>query len=80
MNFIDMQINEIAGFEYTHGAWYENPWLSTDVLVTLYIGLDPQARGLRSYRTAQDVGVWYFPQDYLSSLKKSLIEYFELPD
>jgi len=77
LNFIDMQINDIEGFEYTHGAWYENPWLSTDVLVTLYIGLDPQTRGLRSYRTAQDVGVWYFPKDYLSSLKTTLIELFE---
>jgi len=76
LNFIDMQIDEIAGFEYTHGVWYENPWVSTDVLVTLYIGLDPQSRGLRSYRTAQDVGVWYFPKDYLSSLKSTLLELY----
>jgi len=77
LQFIDMRIEQIEGFEYSHGAWYENPWLSTDVLVTLYIGIDPQERGLRSFRTAQDVTVWYFPDDYLTTLKAKLLELYE---
>ncbi|MGI9341348.1 MAG: alpha/beta hydrolase [Gammaproteobacteria bacterium] len=77
LNFIDMQIDDIKGFEYSHGAWYENPWLSTDVLVTLYIGIDPETRGLQSYQTAQDVKVWYFPKDYLSALKATLLDIYD---
>jgi hypothetical protein len=48
LDIVDMQINDIDGFEYSHGAWDENPWLSSDVLVTLYLGLKPQDRGLES--------------------------------
>ncbi|MFW2403135.1 MAG: hypothetical protein ACN4GT_00125, partial [Gammaproteobacteria bacterium] len=65
------------GFEYSHEAWYANPWLSSDVLITLYLGLDPASRGLNSYQTANDLGVWYFPEDYLSTLKETLLEYFD---
>jgi esterase/lipase superfamily enzyme len=77
LDVIDMQINDIEGFKYSHSAWYENPWVSTDVLVTLYIGLDPDERGLRSYQTELDMKAWYFPKDYLPSLEANLVKYFE---
>ena len=77
LDIVDMQINDIEGFKYSHEAWYENPWLSSDVLITLYLGLDPASRGLNTYQTANDLGVWYFPEDYLSTLKETLLEYFE---
>ncbi|MBT8442586.1 MAG: alpha/beta hydrolase [Gammaproteobacteria bacterium] len=77
LDIVDMQINDIAGFEYSHEAWYANPWLSSDVLITLYLGLDPESRGLRTYQTADDLGVWYFPENYLSTLKDTLLEYFD---
>ena len=77
LDIVDMQINDIEGFKYSHEAWYENPWLSSDVLITLYLGLDPASRGLSTYKTANDLGVWYFPEDYLSTLKETLLEYFD---
>jgi len=77
LDVIDMQINDIEGFEYSHSAWYENPWISSDVLVTLYVGLSPQERGLSSYLTAEDMKAWYFPEDYLSLLKSNLLQYFD---
>jgi esterase/lipase superfamily enzyme len=77
LDIIDMQIKDIEGFKYSHGVWYENPWVSTDVLITLYIGLDPAERGLRSYQTELDMRAWYFPEDYLSLLKTNLLNYQE---
>jgi esterase/lipase superfamily enzyme len=77
LDIVDMQINDIDGFEYSHGAWYENPWLSSDVLVALYLGLKPKDRGLESYVANDEVIAWYFPEGYLTTLKESLLELFE---
>ena len=77
LDIVDMQINDIDGFEYSHGAWYENPWLSSDVLVTLYLRLKPQDRGLQSYRANDEIDAWYFPEGYLETMKSSLLELIE---
>ena len=77
LDIIDMQIEDIEGFEYSHEFWYANPWVSSDVLVTLYVGLDADDRGLGSYETEGNVNVWYFAKDTVDKLQQSLLEFFD---
>jgi esterase/lipase superfamily enzyme len=74
LNVINLEINKISGFKFSHGAWYENPWVSTDVIVTLNLGLKPKHRGLDKYKGYRNRDVWYFPPDYLERLKSSLLD------
>jgi hypothetical protein len=61
-------------WRFSHSAWYENPWVSTDVITTLNLGLSPEQRGLEKYKGYLDRDVWYFPPDYLEKLKTSLLQ------
>ncbi len=72
VTLIDLSQSDIAGFKMTHGAWYENPWVSTDVMVALLTELGPAERGLLSY---EDKGftAYYFPENYLEVLKQQLL-------
>lgn len=74
LDLIDLGSSEIPGYKFSHSAWYENPWVSTDTIVTLNIGLPPEQRGLKADKTPRGGDVWYFPADYLEQLKKSLLE------
>ena len=74
MNFIDLSRNDIQGFRFSHGAWYENPWVSTDALVFILDRLTPSERGLKSYVSDLEFEIWYFPEDYLDRLKARLLE------
>jgi esterase/lipase superfamily enzyme len=74
LNFINLGINKIEGFKFSHGAWYENPWVSTDVIATLNLGLLPEQRGLEKYKGDFNRHFWYFPPDYMERLKGSLLE------
>lgn len=76
LDIIDMQIKDIEGFEYSHEFWYANPWVSSDVLATLYVGMDAADRGLGSYQAEEEVNVWYFANDTLAELKESLLRIF----
>ena len=77
LNFINLDINKISGFVFSHGAWYENPWVSSDIIVTLNSELSPEQRGLDKYKGKLGRDVWYFPQDYLEKLKEILLERIE---
>jgi len=44
-----------------HAYWYENPWVSADIVLALKYGLDPAARGL--VKVHEDA-IWGFPDDY----------------
>lgn len=74
LDVIDLGNSDIPGYKFSHSAWYENPWVSTDTIVTLNIGLPPEQRGLKADKTPRGGDVWYFPVDYLEQLKKSLLE------
>ncbi len=74
LTVINLQVNTIPGFEFSHGAWYANPWVSTDVITTLNFGLSPEQRGLAAYEGSFGRDIWYFPPDYLENLKASLLE------
>jgi len=77
LNLIDLGKSDIPSYKFSHSAWYENPWVSTDTIVTLNIGLTPEQRGLKAEKTPRGGDVWYFPADYLDQLKKSLLELIE---
>ena len=47
-----------------HDYWYNNPRVSTDVLMKMIFHLGPLKRGLQSIVTERGFTVWYFPDDY----------------
>jgi len=48
----------------SHTFWYDDPWVSNDVLVTLLFHLAPGERGLTAGTGASGAGYWTFPPDY----------------
>jgi esterase/lipase superfamily enzyme len=47
-----------------HNFWYENAWVSSDVLVQFLFHADPALRGLEMNRTERGVVYWSFPDNY----------------
>jgi esterase/lipase superfamily enzyme len=72
LHILNLGISEIPGYEFSHGAWYLNPWVSSDVLVALNMDLSPGQRGLASSKE-QALTYWYFPKDYISKLRQALL-------
>ena len=72
MVFIDLREIPVSEYRFTHGAWYENSWVSTDVLVALLGDLSGAERGLES-SIVDGVRVWTFPPDYLERVKESIL-------
>jgi esterase/lipase superfamily enzyme len=61
---------EARGFDITgHHYWYENPWVSTDVLVNIRLGLAPADRALTATGRA---GRWGFKPDYPERIGEAL--------
>ena len=52
-----------------HGYFRSSPWVSSDVLMTLYYGLTPKQRGLVMQ---EDMPIYSFPPDYIERLWESL--------
>lgn len=48
----------------SHTFWYDDPWVSNDVLVTLLFHLAPDERGLSAGTAPSGAGYWTFPADY----------------
>lgn len=48
----------------SHDYWYQNPWGSSDTLLTLNFHSSPAERGLISLVTERNAKIWYFPTDY----------------
>lgn len=48
----------------SHGFWYENPWVSTDVLIQFLAHARPAERGLVENEGEQGGRYWTFPPDY----------------
>ena len=58
---IDVAAAENAASGNGHGYFVKNPWVSTDLLLTLKLGLDPFKRGLRY---SEVDAAWVFPESY----------------
>lgn len=54
-----------------HAYFRQSPWVSSDVLMTLYYDLPPAARGLEQY---DEQPVWHFPPTYIEQLRGDLEE------
>ncbi|MFT3973460.1 MAG: alpha/beta hydrolase [Amaricoccus sp.] len=52
----------------SHTFWYDDPWVSNDVLMTLLFHLTPGERGLVAGTSPQGVGYWTFPSDYTAHM------------
>ena len=65
ISYINVSSAEGASTGNGHGYFRSSPWASSDVLMTLYYGLDPQQRGLVEQ---EDLPVYTFPFDYISRL------------
>jgi hypothetical protein len=52
----------------SHTFWYDDPWISTDVLITLLYHLRPDERGLASGDSVSGARYWTFTPDYLDQL------------
>lgn len=48
----------------SHAFWYDNPWVSSDVLIKLQYHLPPGTRGLVPQRASWGGRYWTFPADY----------------
>lgn len=48
----------------SHTFWYDDPWVSSDLLVTLLFDLTPAERGLQAETTASGASYWTFPATY----------------
>lgn len=48
----------------SHTFWYDDPWVSNDVLLTLLFNLPPGLRGLERAVSASGQTYWAFPADY----------------
>lgn len=72
--FINLREVDYEGYAFSHGAWHDNPWVSTDVLVTILVGLKGSERGLEPTIDPEDgVRIWGFPDDYVARLTDSLL-------
>jgi esterase/lipase superfamily enzyme len=71
---LDLETSDITGYEFLHGAWYLNPWVSSDVFVSLHLRLAPAERGLASDEQ-DNLRYWYFPKNYVSTLRQALLLY-----
>jgi len=54
-----------------HFYFLDSPWVSSDVLMTLYSGVEPAQRGLVPHET---LPLWTFPDDYVSRLRRQMLE------
>jgi hypothetical protein len=55
-----------------HTFWYDDPWVSSDVLITLLYHLGPGDRGLHRDVTPSGVAYWTFTDDYPVQLARVL--------
>jgi len=48
----------------SHAFWYEDPWVSGDLLGLLLLNADPQRRGLEAQTAERGTRYWTFPPDF----------------
>ena len=58
----------------SHDYWYQNPWASTDALLSLNFHARPADRGLASRESEGKPRIWYFPADYEDRVDKAIDE------
>jgi len=64
-DLIKVDPNDIPGLPpRSHAFWYDDPWVSGDLLGLLLLRADPQRRGLVAQTGARGARYWTFPADF----------------
>lgn len=69
ISFINVSDAEGSDTGNGHGYLRSSPWVSSDVLMTVYYGLTPEQRGLVEQ---EDLPIYSFPPDYISRLWRAI--------
>lgn len=56
----------------SHTYWYDNPWVSTDVLLQMLFHARPAERGLVVDEEEGTSRTWYFPPDYPARVNEAI--------
>ena len=72
LHLLNLETTDIPGYEFVHGAWYLNPWVSSDVIVSMNLKLHPSERGLVATGDDYKWPVWFFPPEYVNTLQEAL--------
>ena len=73
LNVLRVRPENIPGLSHrSHTFWYDDPWVSSDVLITLLYHLSPDKRGLAPGEAATGARYWTFMPDYPEQLAKVL--------
>ena len=65
ISLVNVTNAEGAGSDSGHGYFRANPWVSSDILMTLYYGLRPKQRGLVD---EEGLPIYTFPPDFIYRL------------
>ncbi|MEN9544227.1 MAG: hypothetical protein RLZZ598_1060 [Pseudomonadota bacterium] len=57
--------NDIPGLpRHSHSFWYDDPWVSSDVIARFLFNASPAQRGLNAQTGADGLRYWTFPPDF----------------
>jgi esterase/lipase superfamily enzyme len=70
-DLIKVNPNDIPQLPTTsHDFWYEDPWVSSDLLGLLLLNAPPPRRGLAEQNTENGVLYWTFPPDFETRVRR----------
>ncbi|MCO5063874.1 MAG: alpha/beta hydrolase [Rhizobiaceae bacterium] len=73
LEVVQVRPENIPGMSrWSHTFWYEDPWVSTDVLATLLFHLSPSDRGLEEEDARPKGRYWTFAADHLKRLTEAM--------
>ena len=75
LDVLEVDYNAIPGLSKgAHDYWYQNPWASTDALLSLNYHAHPLERGLVAREGENQPRIWHFPPDYEDRVDKAIDE------
>ena len=64
-DLVKVDPNDIPGLPTrSHAFWYEDPWVSGDMLAQFILNAEPARRGLEAKSTDSGARYWIFPSDF----------------
>ncbi|BHH84770.1 alpha/beta hydrolase [Desulforhopalus sp. 52FAK] len=77
LDLLDIGGSEALHIGGAHDSWYNNPWVSSDVLMLLLFNSDPLARGLEKHVYEDGSEGYRFPSDYETRIHEIVNEHRE---
>jgi hypothetical protein len=72
---IKVNPNDIPGLPpRSHAFWYEDPWVSGDLLGLLLLNAGPERRGLVEQTGARGARYWTFPTDFYQRVVRLFLQ------